>query len=394
MTDPTDDELTEALRRDLRSSHVPYDERRADEMIGRATEVQLLDARHWNAPLAAAAAVVLVGGGAAIVAANVGHGHHQATPTGGGFAVCGSASPVPAATSATPSTVPSSAEPSASPSAEPTAPSSAEPTASSTAERTASSTAEPTASSTVSAPPRRSTSSAVPGVQLPSSVPGVRVSAAPTNVFPVVVSPTIAAPSASPVPSVAPTPVARPVPSASDPVTPEPCASSTAPVPPATSSASSAAPASSTPSAAPSVSTSGARPTLSGSTSPAYEPPIPPVPTKSGETNAVPVTIEVTADPGGTAGMDGRLIGPDEKFVVTSVIFRNTVPASVGTLTLTRGGKSVLHEQLTNFRALDMRLFDEPLTFTSDAPDAAELDCTGPSACDASVVLVGNYVPR
>jgi hypothetical protein len=108
----------------------------------------------------------------------------------------------------------------------------------------------------------------------------------------------------------------------------------------------------------------------------------------------VPVRIEVTADPGGNAGTSGPAIPTDRKFVVTSLIFRNTVPASAGTVTLTRGHDAALTENLSNFRALDHHFGDEPIVFTSDDAAGLTMDCTGPSACDASVLLVGNYVPR
>jgi hypothetical protein len=389
MTGPTDhpdDELTEALRRELSTSFVPYDDRRADEMIGRATQAEPLDVRRWNAPLAAAAAVVLVGGGAAIIAANVGHGHHDAAPAAGGFALCGPPSPVPsAASSAAPSESPS-VEPTEAPTAAPTGPPIA-PSASST-RSSVEPTESPVGSSSVG--PSRSTSS-VPGVQLPPHASGVRVSAAPTVVFPLVVSGPVAPPvpslSATPSPSAAPV-SSQPAPSPSASSTDEPCATPSVSAAPASASAPalSVAPApalSATPSAAPSA-----------STSPAYEPPIPPTPTKPGETNAVPVKIEVTADPGGTAEMIAPPIPSDRKFVVTSLIWRNTVPGSDGTVTLVRGSNDVLTESLANFRALDHTFTDEPIVFSSDDPAALTMDCAGPSACNASVLLVGNYVGR
>lgn len=81
MTDDRFDDLEAALRRELRSTSVPGDDTRADEMIAAATRAHPLEPRRTYAPLAAAAAVVLIGGGTAVVAGTDGGGGGE--PAGG-----------------------------------------------------------------------------------------------------------------------------------------------------------------------------------------------------------------------------------------------------------------------------------------------------------------------
>lgn len=104
MTDDhfDDEQLEDALRRELTSWRVPYDSTRADEMISAATSAQVRRLPRLAAPLATAAAVLTVGAGIAVFAAlrPVDHaipagGTTSAPPVAPDHVVCAVVRPLP-----------------------------------------------------------------------------------------------------------------------------------------------------------------------------------------------------------------------------------------------------------------------------------------------------------